>query len=70
MLELLYDMYGAEDQILSLTLAQILKRAIRETWETLEKKAIFVQQQAYWSTEKWTNQLVIELITSLITGCK
>ena len=40
MLELLYDMYGAEDQILSLTLAQILKRAIRET---LKKKAIFVQ---------------------------
>ena len=67
MLELLYDMYRAEDQILSLELSQILKRAIRET---LKKKAIFVQQQAYWSTEKWTNQLVIELITSLITGCK
>ena len=40
MLELLYDMYGAEDQILSLTLAQILKRAIRETWETLKKKQL------------------------------
>ena len=43
MLEFLYDMYGAEDQILSLTLAQILKRAIWETWETLKKKTIFVQ---------------------------
>ena len=38
MLELLYYMYGAEDQILRLILAQILKRAVRETWETLKKK--------------------------------
>ena len=39
MLELLYDMYEAEDQILSLILAQILKRAVRETWETSKKKS-------------------------------
>ena len=43
MLELLYEMYGAEEQILSLILAQILKRAIRETWETLKKRAILIQ---------------------------